>query len=376
MAGIYIHIPFCKQKCTYCDFHKETNIAVIDEMVLAIIREMELRVHYLKGDLVSTIYFGGGTPSVLSRLHFRQIFNAISKLFNVTDDAEITIEANPDDLSEEYLEALASLPINRLSIGIQSFDDNDLKQVNRRHTVHQAKQAVVNARKAGFVNLSIDLIYGFPGQTPEAWQWQLQQALELSAEHISAYGLTYEEGTALWKQRNKGLIKEVNDEVSLQMYEYMLKLIRENGYEAYEISNFAKPGYRSRHNSAYWQFIPYLGVGPSAHSFDGLSRQWNISNNQLYMNRVKSGSGFFEIEHLTAKDHYNDYVMVALRTSEGINLDYLMQKFGKSTIDFCMSVSKKFIENDAMKLKQNFLCLTDTGKNISNLIIMELMKTD
>jgi oxygen-independent coproporphyrinogen-3 oxidase len=378
LAGIYIHIPFCKQRCTYCDFYKETgsNNNQIDAFVEALIQELQLRKSYLNGDNISTVYFGGGTPSVLNFNQFKNIFNEIYNNFNVEDDAEITMEANPDDLTEEYLKTLSPLPFNRLSIGIQSFNNTHLKKINRRHDAQQAKDAVMNARKQGFKNISIDLIYALPGQTIEDWRNQLEDAFKLDVEHISAYGLTYEEGTALWKQRNKGLVKVTEDEVTLQMFDYMRLLMSEKGFESYEISNYAKPGFRSRHNSAYWQFIPYLGLGPSAHSFDGKSRQWNIASVQKYLQGITVLKPSFEKEILSEQDFYNDFIMVSLRTREGIDLIRLKNRFGDVLFDYCLQNAENQIKYGNLILNNNRLFLSDAGVHITNQIIVELMKTD
>lgn len=377
MAGIYLHIPFCKQRCTYCDFYKEIAPANIERFVTSLMNELCKRKDYLKGERISTIYFGGGTPSILNYSQFDNIFKTIYNNYDVDDKAEITMEANPDDLTETYLYALSPLPFNRLSIGIQSFNDDDLKKINRRHNAQQAKDAVKNARKAGFNNISIDLIYALPGQNYDDWKKQLEEAMKLDVEHISAYGLTYEKGTELWRQRNKGMIAVVDDEVTLQMYDFMLLKMKQNNYEAYEISNFSKPGFRSQHNSSYWKFIPYLGVGPSAHSFDGDSRQWNIASVKKYLERIDSGDIFFEKEVLSLLDLYNDYVMVALRTSEGIHLPYVEDKFGRKMLDECLKSAKVYLNSqDLLLLDGERLSLSQKGIHISNLIIMELMKTD
>lgn len=378
MAGIYIHIPFCKQRCTYCDFYKETGSSnnQIDTFVEALIQEIQLRKSYLSGDDISTVYFGGGTPSVLNLNQFKKIFNEIYNCFNVADDAEITMEANPDDLTEVYLKTLSPLPFNRLSIGIQSFNDAHLKKINRRHDAQQAKDAVINARKHGFKNISIDLIYALPGQTIDDWKYQLEEAFKLNVEHISAYGLTYEEGTALWKKRNKGLVKVTEDEVTLQMFDYMRLQMSEKGFESYEISNYAKPGFRSRHNSAYWQFVPYLGLGPSAHSFDGKSRQWNISSIQKYIEGISILKPLFEKEVLSEQDFYNDYIMVSLRTSNGINLINLKNRFGEVLLDYCLQNADNQIKYGNLILNNNRLFLSGAGVHIANQVIVELMKTD
>jgi oxygen-independent coproporphyrinogen-3 oxidase len=266
MAGIYIHIPFCKRRCTYCDFYTEVAPQFIPVFIDSLVRELNIRKDYLANSPINTIYFGGGTPSILNREQFSMIFETIYNLFTVAGDAEITFEANPDDLTSAYLESIRTLPFNRISIGVQSFDDSDLKRINRRHTSVQAINAVKNAQNAGFGNISIDLIYGLPYQTPEAWEKQLDIAFSLEIQHISAYGLTYEEGTALWKQRESGKTEPVDETTMNKMYLLLLKKVKSNGFEAYEISNFAQRGFRSRHNSSYWKQEPYLGIGPSAHT--------------------------------------------------------------------------------------------------------------
>ncbi|MEA4983901.1 Oxygen-independent coproporphyrinogen-III oxidase-like protein [bioreactor metagenome] len=378
MAGIYIHIPFCKQRCTYCDFYKEIGSTdnQVDTFTDTLIQEIQLRKSYLNGDNIGTVYFGGGTPSVLNFNQFRRIFDEIHHVFNVDNDAEVTMEANPDDLTDAYLETLSSLPFNRLSIGIQSFNNKHLKIINRRHDAQQAKNAVINARKHGFQNISIDLIYALPGQTIEDWKKQLEEAFNLNVEHISAYGLTYEEGTALWKQRNKGLVKVTEDEVTLQMFNYMRLKMIEKGFESYEISNYAKPGFRSRHNSAYWQFVPYLGLGPSAHSFDGKSRQWNIASVQKYIQSISILKPSFEKEVLSEQDFYNDFIMVSLRTSDGISLADLKNRFGEELFDYCLQNADNQIKYGNLILNNNRLFLSDTGVHIANQVIIELMKTD
>lgn len=373
MAGIYIHIPFCKQRCTYCDFYTQVAPHLIPEIVDCINRELNLRKDYLKNSPIETIYFGGGTPSVLNNSQFVAIFSTIFSLYNVNPDAEITFEANPDDLSPEFLDSIASLPFNRISIGIQSFDDEDLKRINRRHSGIQAINAVKKCQDHGFNNISIDLIYGLPSQTIERWKNQLNIAFQLNVQHISAYGLTYEEGTRLWKQREMGKVDVVMDDEMIIMYDIMLQKMIENGFEAYEISNFSLPGYHSRHNSAYWEMNPYLGVGPSAHSYDGNSRQWNISSNKKYINALKNDESFFEKEVLTLNERYNDYVMVALRTVKGIDLKLIESNFGVVFKNYCTKNSTQFIEMNKLKYNEHLLSLTKEGIHISNLIIGELM---
>ena len=373
MAGIYIHIPFCKQRCTYCDFYTQVAPHLIPDLVDAIVKELHLRKDYLKNAAIETIYFGGGTPSVLSFSQFDSIFRAINELFEVNEDAEITFEANPDDLTPEFLSSISPLPFNRVSIGIQSFDDEDLKRVNRRHSGLQAINAVKACQAHGFENISVDLIYGLPSQSLEAWNKQLDIAFNLHVQHISVYGLTYEEGTRLWKQREMGKVNVVADDEMISMYEVLLAKMKENGFEAYEISNFSLPGYRSRHNSAYWQINPYLGIGPSAHSFDGTSRQWNISSNKKFINALNTGENFFEKEELSQNDRYNDYVMVSLRTTEGISLKYIEENFGVNFVNYCIMNAEKFIQSNKLKFDNNKIYLSYKGIQISNMIISELM---
>lgn len=374
MTGIYIHIPFCKRKCTYCDFYTEVSLQFIPQIVDSIVKEIEFRQEYLQKQPIKTIYFGGGTPSVLNKAQFSTIFEAIYKHFQVEEHAEITFEANPDDLSKEYLESLHELPFNRISMGIQSFDDTDLKRINRRHTAEEARLAVLNAQNAGFNNISIDLIYGLPLQTMNAWKKQLEMALSLNVQHISAYGLTYEEGTALWKQREKGRVAPIEDEIMNEMYLHLVETVTQNGFEAYEVSNFAKPGYRSRHNTSYWRQEAYMGLGPSAHSYDLHSRQWNVSSIKDYINALENGTGYFEKEELNQTERFNDYVMVSLRTLEGIDLSYMEQEFGKEFVDYCFATLKSFIENKKVTHQDNRLALTPEGVMISNVILIELMK--
>jgi oxygen-independent coproporphyrinogen-3 oxidase len=340
-----------------------------------LLREIELRQHYLSGASVSTIYFGGGTPSLLNRSQLNRIFEKLSGYFIIEKDCEITLEANPDDLTETYLNTVSSSFINRLSIGIQSFNDDHLKFLNRRHNAKQAIVAVENARKAGIRNISIDLIYGIPGQNTEDWQKQLETAFSLNPEHISAYGLTFEPGTVLFSMKQKSKVTEQNDDSMIQMYSILLREIKIRGYEAYELSNFCKPGYRSRHNSSYWKFVPYLGLGPSAHSFDGNSRQWNIASLKNYLDEIEIAGVFYEKENLTPENLYNEFVMVSLRTMDGVNIQNLKQMFGPEYQHYFLGNVRQFanmglIEIDEMKAK-----LTEKGIHLSNMIISELMMT-
>ena len=373
MAGIYIHIPFCKQRCSYCDFYTRVAPRQINDTVNAIIREMEIRRDYLKDDFIQTIYFGGGTPSLLSAEQFQRIFETLFLIFKIKNDAEITFEANPDDLTPSFFESIHSLPFNRISIGIQSFDDDELKKINRRHTGNEAIAAFQNARNAGFRNISIDLIYGLPLQTKQSWEIQLQKAFELNPEHISVYGLTYEEGTPLHKLRELGRITSAADAEMIDMHLFMLQKMETAGYEAYEISNFAKSGFRSQHNSAYWKMKPYLGLGPSAHSFDGKSRCWNVSSIKNYNQAVFANEVFTESELLSTDEKYNEYVMVSLRTKEGVDMDYLQNNFEFKYVRNFELIAKKHINDKLLIINDKNISLTTKGILISNLIIEDFI---
>lgn len=374
MAGIYIHIPFCQKRCNYCDFYSETNVELRSQLINSIVKEIHLRKNYLSETDIETIYFGGGTPSLLQREDFELIFEAINHIYTISTNAEITFEANPDDLTRAYLASLSPLPFNRLSIGVQSFNNYYLGLLNRRHSKEQAMQAIQHAQEAGFSNISIDLMYALPYQSMENWEKDLDTALKMNVQHISAYGLTYEEGTVLWKLLDDERIETVDDETMSNMYRLLLEKTKEKGFESYEISNFALTGYRSRHNSAYWKQKPYIGIGPSAHSYNGKSRQWNISLATGYMKAIAKNTVPAEKEILSLADQYNDFVMVSLRTSEGINLDELEQKFGTELKTYCLENIKTFIDTEKVELKNNVIRLKTDGILISNLILTELMK--
>ena len=374
MAGIYIHIPFCKQRCTYCDFYTEVAPQFIPTFINSVVKELHIRKEYLSDAPIDTIYFGGGTPSILNYEQFKIIFDAIYELFTISEQPEITFEANPDDLTLDFLRSMQALPFNRISLGIQSFDDGDLKRINRRHTSMQAVNAVKDAQAAGFDNISIDLIYGLPFQTIASWERQLDTALNLNIQHLSAYGLTYEEGTVLWKQREKGEIETVDDTEMNRMYLVLLDKVKQKSFEAYEISNFALPGFRSRHNSSYWKQEPYLGVGPSAHSYDLISRQWNVSSIKEYIKSINNNSGFFEREILSLYDRYNDFVMVSLRTSDGLDIELMRKEFGSELADYCLINIKSFMDSEKVYNLEGKLRLSAEGIQISNLILIQLMK--
>jgi len=373
MAGIYIHIPFCSQRCSYCNFFSVVSINLLNEVIDAIIKEFSIRKDYLKNEPVQTIYFGGGTPSLLTIQQIEKLLNTIYKNFPVEKNAEITFEANPDDLTEKYLSDLKKTGINRLSIGIQSFDDNKLKILNRRHNAFQAVEAVRVAQRSGFNNISIDLIYGLPFQSLIEWENDLDKAFSLPIQHLSAYALTFEEKTLLLKQKEKKLIEPADEELMIKMYELLLNKSNQNGFDAYEISNFSLPEFYSRHNSSYWTQNPYLGIGPSAHSFNGFSRQWNVASIHKYIEGIMKNNSFFEQEILSLQDRYNEYVLLGLRTKNGINIVELEQNFGIELKNFCLENIKTFIDNEKVYRYGSFLRLTTAGKLISDTIIAQLM---
>lgn len=374
MSGIYIHIPFCAKKCSYCDFYTQIAPGLIDPVVDSIVKEIEIRKDYLSDKHIQTVYFGGGTPSLLKAEHFNRIFKKIEQNFNVDKNAEISFEANPDDLSNDYFNDISSLPFNRISIGIQSFFDDELENIRRRHSGQQAIEAVRRAQDYGFKNLSIDLIFGLPNQTFERWESNIQKALSLNVQHISAYGLTYEEGTALFQQRKRGIVKEIPDDQMVGMYEMLVEKLAEKGFNRYEISNFALSGYKSRHNSSYWEGIHYLGLGPSAHSYNGHERQWNISSNRKYLDNISAGKDFFEKETLTPTDKYNDYVMVNIRKADGINKDIVLEQFGIDFLSFLEEEIADFIKNELIILENNHYKLSAKGIHITNTILESIFR--
>lgn len=373
MAGIYIHIPFCKTRCIYCDFYSTTHSELKSRYIRILCRELTERKGYLKGEAVETIYFGGGTPSQLSEEDFKEIFKTIEQVYGMKEVKEITLEANPDDLTEEYAGMLSTLPFNRISMGIQTFDDATLQLLNRRHNAAQAIEAVGRCRRAGFRNISIDLIYGLPGETNERWKRDLQQAVSLEVEHISAYHLTYEEGTPIYDMLLSHRIREVDEESSVHFFSSLIEALTTAGYEHYEISNFCKPGMYSRHNTSYWQGIPYLGCGPSAHSFNTLTREWNIASLEKYMRSIEEGHRKFETEYRDITTCYNECIMTALRTRWGVSMLYVEQTFGTELWQYCMDMALPYLKSGKLELKDDYLCLTQEGIFISDGIISDLM---
>ena len=373
MAGIYIHIPYCRKLCSYCDFYHVMSTGDSGECLEAMAIEMDLRKDYLHGENISTIYIGGGTPSLLTVRETEGLLNSIMRLFHVESDCEITVEMNPDDIEAQYLSEIRQLGINRLSIGIQSWRDANLKLLNRRHDSAKASRALKDAISAGFENVTIDLIYGIPGMTRKEWAENLDYSFSFDIKHLSAYHLTFEKGTMLWKMREKQAINEIDEDESAALFNILIEKAENAGFIHYEISNFGKPGYFSRHNSNYWKQVNYLGIGPSAHSFNGYSRQWNVSSVKEYIKSVNSGRTFYEREELDTRSRFNEYIMTSLRTMWGIDLEYVEKAFDKESYDYLVNLSGKFKNYGLMKSEGHFLILTNQGKMISDNIISEFM---
>ncbi len=376
MSGIYIHIPFCKQACHYCDFHFSTSLKKKDEMVLAIAKEIVMRKNEFldsarNDEMVETIYFGGGTPSVLATEDIKVLIDAVYQNYKVVANPEITVEANPDDLDNETIVQLANSAINRLSIGIQSFFEEDLKLMNRAHNAEEAKKCLEIAIKY-FDNISLDLIYGIPDMSNEKWKQNIETALSFGISHISSYALTVEPKTALDKFIKKGIIKQPDDEVAQEHFHILVDKLEENGFLHYELSNFGKPDYFSKNNSAYWLGKKYIGVGPSAHSYDGKNRSWNVSNNTLYIKSIQEGKLPSETETLTKKDRYNEYIMTGLRTIWGVSLERIEKEFGTKYLDYLNKQSQKFILDELLVVENNILKPTKKGKFLCDGIASDL----
>ncbi|RAJ03896.1 oxygen-independent coproporphyrinogen-3 oxidase [Chitinophaga skermanii] len=376
MAGIYIHIPFCKKACHYCNFHFSTTTYYRDEMLEAINKELVLQQSYLHNQTIHTIYFGGGTPSILPAGAIQTLLQTIREHYNVAPSPEITLEANPDDLLPGKLQELFDAGINRLSIGVQSFFEDDLQWMNRAHNADQALRCLQDAQRIGFSNISIDLIYGGPTLTDEAWKQNVHQAFALNIPHLSCYALTVEPGTALDHFINKKKIPAIDPDKAAKHFEMLMNWVEEAGYEHYEISNYAKPGMHSQHNSSYWKGMPYLGVGPSAHSYDGNSRQWNVANNQLYMQSIRQDTVPAEVETLSPAMKFNEYMMISLRTSRGTDLAYISEHFGEALRLDIETGSKPFITKGWMTTDGHFLRLTKEGKFFADGIAAEFFMED
>jgi oxygen-independent coproporphyrinogen-3 oxidase len=371
MSGIYIHIPFCKQACHYCDFHFSTSLKKKDEMVLALVKEIELRKGEFHDEEVETIYFGGGTPSRLQIADLRLQIDSIYKNYKVVKNPEITLEANPDDLSEDYLIELTKIGVNRLSIGIQSFFEDDLKLMNRAHNADEAKRCLEVATKY-FDNISVDLIYGIPNMSNEKWKQNIETALSFGITHISSYALTVEPKTALHTFIQKGIISPLDDEVAQEHFQILVDTLTEQDFIHYELSNFAKENYFSKNNSAYWLGKKYLGIGPSAHSYDGEKRGWNVSNNSVYIKSIQENKLPIETEVLTKTDRYNEYIMTGLRTIWGVSLDRIETEFGAKYLDYLNQHAAKYIEDHLLFVDENILRTTKKGKFLTDGIASDL----
>ncbi len=371
MSGIYFHIPFCKQVCHYCAFHKSIKLETKERMLSCLKKELKDRKAYLNKKDINTIYFGGGTPSVYSPEEIQMLIDEVALYFNIDANAEITLEANPDDLNREYLQALKKTSINRLSVGIQSFHDDDLKLMNRRHSGVEAYRAIKRAQEFGFNNISIDQIYGVPGLTIEKWRENLKKVFELNIQHISSYHLMYDSDTVFSHKLKKKLLEEVDEDVSLTQYQILISEAKKHGFVHYEISNFSQAGLESRHNSNYWKQEMYLGLGPSAHSYNINRREWNISNNLKYMNAIEKGDNYSEYEELSFNDKFNDYILTSLRTMWGLDLDIVKKIFGETYHKYCLKQANKFIQSNDVKLENNHIILTDKGVFISNDVISD-----
>ncbi len=372
MAGIYIHIPFCKSRCIYCGFYSTTLLDLRKKYINAVCREMELRKNYIR-EPFSTIYLGGGTPSLLDEAELTKLFLYINNVYDVDRNAEITMECNPDDITPKFTNMLSRLPINRVSMGAQTFADSRLRLLHRRHSSDEVKHAVKLLREAGIKNISIDLMFGFPDESLSQWKEDISAALALNVEHISAYSLMYEENTPLWKMLDTGKVKEIDEELSLTMFKELVCQLTDAGYEHYEISNFARPGYRSRHNSSYWHQVPYIGLGAAAHSFDLNSRQWNVANLKLYIEEINNGIIPMEREELDNDTTFNDIITTALRTSDGIDLNAMETRLGKRYRNTLISAAGKHIEQGLLEIRHDRLRLTAEGIFISDMVMSDLM---
>lgn len=388
MAGIYIHIPFCKQRCIYCDFYSTTSQEKENRYIEAVCTELELRKQSLP-DPVHTIYIGGGTPSLLNPASVKQLKDCMDRNYWVMPDLEFTVEANPDDISPEWLEAMSRIGVNRISMGVQTFHDGHLKLLRRRHNSERAIQAVHLCQKHGFRNISIDLIYGLPEQTLEEWKADVAQAIALNVQHLSAYALIYEENTALWRMREQNKVQEADEELSLSMFEYLITELKNNGFEHYEISNFGLPGFHSRHNSSYWNDTPYLGCGASAHSFIGMERMYNTANIDQYIKDItrcrEENLPYNEVCHCEVLDryeHYNDRIITGLRTAAGLDLEKLEQDFGTELKNYCLKMAAPHLKENTLQITeenghpQGVLKLSHRGLFLSDGIMSDLLWVD
>ena len=379
MAGLYIHIPFCESRCIYCGFYSTTSLKLRDDYVDALCREMQMRPSKAalgNDEPIETIYLGGGTPSQLKGSQLNQIFSAIRKNYTLTENIEnieITMECNPDDVTGDFCETLKQLPVNRISMGAQTFSNERLRFLHRRHNAREVDEAITRLRNIGIRNISIDLMFGFPEESLFQWMNDIRHAIQLNVEHISAYSLMYEEGTPLYHLLEQEKIREIDEETSRRMYETLIDLLTGAGYEHYEISNFARPGFRSRHNSSYWHEVPYIGIGAAAHSYNRKQRSWNIENIQTYIRSISEGILPSESEQLDITTRYNDLITTALRTSDGIDLMKMEQEFGKELADRLLQEAQPHISRRLMKIRDGRLSLTREGLYISDDVMSDFM---
>ena len=374
MSGIYIHIPFCKQACHYCNFHFSTSLKSKDSIIKAIVEEITLK-SKLNNEVIETIYFGGGTPSILDLNDFEKILNSIFKNYKIGTDPEITLEANPDDLSKEKLKNLKKQSINRLSIGVQSFVENELKLMNRAHDSNKAIKSI-EISKLIFDNISVDLLYGLPDSSVDTLNYNIDILTKFNVNHISSYAITLEPKTALEKYVKNGLVELPNDNIVFDQFIYVNKELVANNYINYELSSFAKPNFFSKNNTAYWKRKKYIGIGPSAHSYDGINRSWNISNNKKYVDQINSGNLYYKTEKLSKIDHYNEYIMTGLRTMWGISLGYIENKFDNKFKNYFLKNVKKYVDQNLIKINDDVYKTTESGRFLADGIASELFMID
>ncbi|MFC6996396.1 radical SAM family heme chaperone HemW [Rufibacter roseus] len=372
MAGIYLHIPFCKQACHYCDFHFSTSLGLKEQVLNAMQQELALQQSYLNGATIDTIYFGGGTPSILSVQELQGLFETIYRLFPVNPSAEISLEANPDDLTPEKLLALSQTPVNRLSIGVQSFHNPHLQLMNRPHSAAEAEACIKLAQDLGFGNISLDLIYGIPAENPALWEEDLAKAFALNVQHLSCYALTIEPNTVFGHRVRKGKFSPADEERVAQQFELLMSQAAAHGFLHYEISNFCQPRFESKHNSSYWKQVPYLGIGPSAHSFNGTSRQYNLPNNPKYVQSLQQNELPCTVEELTVEDRVNEYVMTTLRTSWGCDTNYIQEKWGIQLLDLHAEYLQQIKDKGLLREENGVLILTEAGKLLADEIALDL----
>lgn len=374
MAGIYFHIPFCKKACTYCDFHFSTSLMLKDDMLIAMKRELEIQKDYLQGATIETIYFGGGTPSILSKSELHDFLDTIAKQHNIAEHVEITLEANPDNINPAYLKDLKDIGINRLSIGIQSFFDEHLLWMNRTHNASESKKCVLDAQNQGIDNISIDLIFGYPLLTPEQWEGNLAQAIELDVPHISSYSMAVSPDTALSHQIKTQKIPNISEEASAADFLKGKEILIKAGYDHYEISSFSKLNFQSKHNSNYWKGVPYLGVGPSAHSFNGRERQWNVRHNKRYIDALNTNIIPAEVEHLSPQNALNEQIMTQLRMKEGIYLPDILANYGQEWTQQILEDAKPYLSSGRLIKNGNYLLLSTEGQLYADIIAADLFQ--